>query len=67
LDSKKGYFVLFVTVWILPAEPTAFPVREKASAKVGRYHGTPLHFHSGENYLRVLSHLRVGKWTMIVA
>jgi hypothetical protein len=56
-----GLFVLNATVRILPAEWSAFPVWEKAPAKVGRYHGTPLHFHSERNILRVLSHLRVGE------
>src|ERR1039457_5064844 len=61
LGLEKGHFVLFVTVWILPAEWFAFPVREKAPAKVGRYDGTALHFHSERNILCLLSHLRVGE------
>jgi hypothetical protein len=44
-----------------PRSSPLSPSGKKAPAKIGRYHGTPLRFHSQLIFLRRASHSRAGK------
>ncbi len=43
-------------VQIPPPRPAFLPLREKSTARIGRYHGTPLRFHSLRTFPSLLVH-----------
>jgi len=50
-DSQTGLYVVIEDRPNPALAPGCFPHPGKSTAKVGRYHGTPFHFHSQQLFL----------------
>jgi hypothetical protein len=67
LDSAEGRSVARARRPNSARLPVVFPLREKSTAKLGRYHETPPHFHSRADFLLFLFDFRCPEIETIAA